>query len=173
VTISNPAAITGALASSTSAALAPVIFISAHESKFLQAEAVARNWGTSTFSDSALFRQGIIASFLYLGVDTSTAAAKTYMNSSYWGRYPIGGTVAQKVRHIITQKWFAMNGTQGFEAWTEWRRTGYPDFLVISATSQIKPKFPSIFLYPDVEVSRNSNFPGQKQVTDRVYWDIN
>ena len=91
---------------------------------------------------------------------------------AYWGTYPTSGTVQQKVRHIITQKWFSMCGNQGFEAWTEWRRTGYPDFFQVSANSLIGNVFPRRFIYPNEEVTRNANFPGLKFVTDRVWWDI-
>ena len=92
--------------------------------------------------------------------------------ASYWGIYPASGTVQQKVRHIITQKWFSMNGTQGFEAWTEWRRTDYPDFFVVSENSRIGNKFPARFFYPSDELNTNAKFPGQKLLTDRVWWDV-
>ncbi len=169
--VAYPAPITGAV-TTTAGATAPVKLITSYESKLLQAEAVARGWMAG--NDSALFAAAVNYNFLAYGVDTASAAAKTYLTSSYWGRYPVGAGTALKVRHIITQKWFSMNGNQGFEAWTEWRRTGYPNFLVLSASpSRQINTFPTIFLYPDVEVSRNAKFPGQHVVTDRVYWDIN
>ncbi|RYZ50631.1 MAG: SusD/RagB family nutrient-binding outer membrane lipoprotein, partial [Sphingobacteriales bacterium] len=37
--------------------------------------------------------------------------------ASYWGTYPAAGTAQEKIRHIITQKWFSMCGNQGIEAW--------------------------------------------------------
>jgi hypothetical protein len=95
--------------------------------------------------------------------------------AGYWAQFPTAGTVQQKVRHIITQKWFAMTGNQGFEAWNEWRRTGYPEFFTVSVESAIgktKSILPRRFFYPDVEIQRNLSFPGQKAITDRVYWDI-
>ncbi len=209
--VSVPNARTGADANSEASALAPVKFISSYESYFLQAEAVARGWGTG--SAKGLFEQGIAASFAAYGAGidelellladtpdaingkpltaplmlTSENAADFYINGletdslgevlppAYWATYPSSGTVAQKVRHIITQKWFSMCGNQGFEAWTEWRRTGYPDFFTVSAQSALpktKEYLPRRFFYPDVEVQRNLNFPGQKVITDRVYWDI-
>lgn len=212
--VSIPNARTGADASSANqdaSALAPVKFITSYESYFLQAEAVARGWGSGSAQD--LFEQGIRASFAKYGagideleldlVDTPDAingvplnapitlssanAADFYINGletdslgevlppAYWAQYPTGGTVQQKVRHIITQKWFSMTGNQGFEAWTEWRRTGYPDFFTVSAQSALpktKAFLPRRFFYPDVEVQRNQNFPGQKLITDRVYWDV-
>lgn len=93
--------------------------------------------------------------------------------ASYWGAYPVAGTTQEKIQHIITQKWFSMCGNQGIEAWSEWRRTGYPDFFVISRNSRIGNVFPVRLPYPDDEVSNNQKFPGQKQVTDKVWWDAN
>ncbi|HNB82789.1 MAG TPA: SusD/RagB family nutrient-binding outer membrane lipoprotein, partial [Chitinophagaceae bacterium] len=89
------------------------------------------------------------------------------------GVYPVGGTMEEKIRHIITQKWFAMCGNQGFEAWTEQRRTGYPDFFVQSVNSLIGAKKPARFLYPTEEINLNANFPGLKTVDTRVWWDVN
>lgn len=93
--------------------------------------------------------------------------------ASYWGTYPAAGTTQDKIRHIITQKWFSMCGNQGIEAWSEWRRTGYPNFFVISRNSRIGNVFPVRVPYPDDEVTNNQKFPGQKQVTDKVWWDAN
>jgi hypothetical protein len=64
-----------------------------------------------------------------------------------------------------------MCGNQGFEAWTEWRRTGYPDFLIQSATG-VGAK-PERFLYPTTESTTNANFPGEQLITAKVWWDVN
>jgi hypothetical protein len=67
-----------------------------------------------------------------------------------------------------------MCGNQSVESWTEWRRTGYPDFFKVSVESEITPgAFPVRFPYPEGEQSNNLNFPGQKQITDKVWWDVN
>jgi hypothetical protein len=106
----------------------------------------------------------------YLGGDT---VDNSNLPASYWGAYPTGGTVQEKIRHIVTQKWFSMCGNQGFEAWTEWRRTGYPDFLVTSVNSLIGTNKPVRFIYPTEEINLNANFPGVKQVTQKMWWDAN
>lgn len=93
--------------------------------------------------------------------------------ASYWGTYPVGGTVQERLQHIITQKWFSMCGNQGIESWTEWRRTGFPTFFKVSVNSVIGENFPVRFPYPDDETSNNLNFPGPKQVTQKVWWDAN
>ncbi len=194
--LSYPSAVTGAQARNSASAEAPVKLLTGYESLFLQAEAAARGW-LSGGDDKALYYDGLSASFadyapqftdleLVLSdspkvVLSASLAYQYYVDGdstlgiapSYWGVYPSSGTVQEKIRHIVTQKWFAMNGTQGFEAWTEWRRTGYPDFFVYSATSIIGQVFPARFLYPNTELTRNANFPGQKQVTTKVWWDAN
>lgn len=93
--------------------------------------------------------------------------------ASYWGTYPAAGSTQDKIRHIITQKWFSMCGNQGIEAWSEWRRTGFPEFFTVSRNSRIGNNFPVRLPYPDDESSNNLNFPGQKTVTDKVWWDAN
>lgn len=92
---------------------------------------------------------------------------------SYWAQYPTGGNLQDKLKFIITQKWFSMCGTQGNEAWAEQRRTGYPDFFTVSKSSRIGQSFPARFPYPDGEMTNNINFPGQHTVTDKVWWDNN
>jgi hypothetical protein len=93
--------------------------------------------------------------------------------AAFWATYPAAGTAQEKIEHIITQKWFSMCGNQSIEAWSEWRRTGFPRFFTISKNTRIGNVFPVRLPYPDDEVSNNQKFPGQKQVTDKVWWDAN
>ncbi|MGY0039632.1 SusD/RagB family nutrient-binding outer membrane lipoprotein [Pedobacter sp. NJ-S-72] len=81
-------------------------------------------------------------------------------------------TPEAKIKAIITQKYYAMCGFQGFEAWTEYRRTGYPDFLVISvaAAGQGATKRPERMIYPNSEAIYNANFPGNVDIFTPVWW---
>lgn len=116
---------------------------------------------------SDIFLDANYAYYSYMNGDTIYSAP-----ASYWATYPTGGNTTEKLRFIITQKWYAMCGNQGFEAWTEFRRTGYPDFLVISKNSLLGNQFPKRFIYPTSEITRNVNFPGLKSVTTKVWWDV-
>ncbi|WP_276501895.1 SusD/RagB family nutrient-binding outer membrane lipoprotein [Terrimonas pollutisoli] len=147
---------------------APVIFMSEAESYFLQAEAVVRGWGTGDAEQ--LYNDAIELSFLYWGF--TSAQFNTYKAQS-GVTFPAAGTTEQKLKAIITQKWVSMCGTQNIEAWTEWRRTGYPDIFTVSETTIIGNKFPTRLLYPDSEVTANPNTPAQKTVTDKMWWDVN
>ncbi|SDF14370.1 SusD/RagB family nutrient-binding outer membrane lipoprotein [Chitinophaga filiformis] len=162
---SAPGVAVGAYGQNDSSALAPVKFISAAESYFLQAEAVAR--GYLPGDARALYRQGITASFAAYNI-----VPGNYIIDAV-AAFPATGTETQ-VKAIITQKYFAMCGNQNFEAWTEWRRTGYPSFLVRSQASILPAgQMPQRFLYPGSEITRNPKFPGAKRVYDKVWWDTN
>lgn len=164
VTISTPSFRVAARASDPNSALAPVKMISAAESYFLQAEAVARGWLTG--NAQTLYQQGIAASFASYEIDPGSYITDVV------AQWPAGAE--NQVKAIITQKYFAMCGNQGFEAWTEWRRTGYPDFFVPSEASNLGVGFyPLRMLYPNTEITRNSNFPGLKTITEPVWWDVN
>lgn len=180
-TYSIPSPVLGADAQNGSSANASVNLMTSAESYFLQAEAAVRGWWNGG-ADATLFNQGVAASFnsygsqiiATLGVSPNAAAAAYLGGGGYWTVYPTGGTADEKLRHILTQKWFAMCGNQGFEAWTEWRRTGYPDFLAIPLNSQLGTQHPVRFLYPTIETATNSNFPssGLLPITEKVWWDV-
>lgn len=186
---SIPSAYVAGDAGDQASAKAPVHFLTSWESAFLQAEAVARGWIGASFgnTDVHLFYQGIHASFNYYrtglaatyGTPTTAAIDSDYFTGAsnggtpgYWVVYPAGGSTAQRVRHIITQKWFAMCGNQGFEAWCEQRRSGYPDFFVVSKNTLVGSNLPARFLYPTSESTRNINFPGLAPVTSKMWWDL-
>jgi hypothetical protein len=166
--VNFPSDLVGGLAKKpNNSGAAPVKLISSYESLLLQAEAKARGWITGG-GDSLNYAQAVSNNFTSYGLLATDAA--TYLASA-GGVYPNTGTKTAKLKAILTQKWACMNGNQGFEAWTEWRRTGYPDFFTVSTNSLIGQVFPARFFYPNVEVTRNLNFPGQKLITDKVWWD--
>lgn len=146
---------------------APGILMSAAESYFLQAEAAQRGWGSGNAAE--LYRAGIRASFATWSL--TPAQADTYITTAPAAQWPADPT--QQIKAIITQKWYAMCGSQGFEAWTELRRTGYPDFIEPSAASTLgNDNLPARFIYPQSELTRNGNFPGLERIDERVWWDV-
>ncbi|NDC41333.1 MAG: SusD/RagB family nutrient-binding outer membrane lipoprotein, partial [Chitinophagia bacterium] len=163
----SPAVGVGTQAMSDAGA-APVKFLTAQESYFLRAEVAANGWAATPNTDEEYFYFGIDTSFNDWGL--TSVAYKT--SGGYWTVYPTAGTAEEKTEFIITQKWFAMCGNQGFEAWSELRRTGYPKFFVPSITSQTGPNPPARFLYPTSESTRNVNYPGLAPITQRVWWDF-
>ena len=126
----------------------PVRWMMASEVAFLRAEGAMRGWRTEMKGDAETFyKQGIELSFVENGL--SAAAADEYAKndsarpvdfkdlSEGTTKYDISarGTITIKwdgdadpeemLERIITQKWIAMF-PNGQEAWSEFRRTGYP-----------------------------------------------
>ncbi|MFN8277232.1 MAG: SusD/RagB family nutrient-binding outer membrane lipoprotein [Chitinophagales bacterium] len=149
----------------------PVILMTASESQFLQAEAIARGWLSG--DDKQSYEDAITTSW----GSWTAAAASTNLSAFLSGdsvNYTNATTLNAKLRLILTQKWVSMAGNQGFEGWTEFRRTGYPDFLKPSVTSVLAPGvFPGRLVYPSEEVTGNTSFPGVKQVEEKIWWDAN
>lgn len=163
--VSPPSALVAGNAQNDASALAPVRLISASESYFLQAEAAARGWGQGSLSAKDLFKKGIEASFEADGISNE---ADNYITSAPDAVFP--SKAADQIKAIITQKYYAMCGSQGFEAWTEWRRTGFPVFFELSAEAD-GLDFPVRFLYPNSEVTSNLHYPGTVSNDTPVWWD--
>lgn len=167
-------------------ATTPVYFISEVESYLLQAEAIARGWGTG--DDEALYNAAVGAELTRKGFSADVA---TLVGDGLAYDYPQAGTFEAKQEAIMMAKWAAFSGTQGLEAFLERNRTGYPvassvpswdsnghntttyvggqfTYSLEGTTSGV---FPTRMIYPQDEVQLNTNFPGQTAVTDPVWWD--
>ena len=130
-------------------ATAPGYIVGYTELQFLLAEAAHK--GYISGGDAAaetFYNSGIESSFEENGV-----AAGTYISGS------VAYDAANADEQIAIQKYIALFG-QGFEAWTEYRRTGFPVLqpAVDGALSQV----PSRLTYPSLEQSLNgSNWSAQ------------
>lgn len=157
----------GELASPMYGANTPVYFITVAEVNFLKAEAQLKyEGGTGT---QASYEAGVQASFDRLGV----SGASTLLGSGGDYEFNTGGTEAEKMQQIMTQKWISMTNAQNLEAFFEINRTGYPEYapadsigipgaLTISIGSVLpKGVGPQRLLYPDVEKARNTKVPVQ------------
>jgi hypothetical protein len=166
------------------AATDPVYFISLEESYLLQAEAIAKGWGTG--DDKALYDAAVTASFARYGEDASS-----FIGAGGAYEYPAAGTFEQKQEAIIMAKWAAFAGSQGLESFLETNRTHYPavstvdswvndgfndayvgGLLTYSLEGVTSGDFPKRMIYPQDEVNLNTNCPDQTDVTDKVWWDV-
>ena len=122
------------------------VFVAA-ESQFLIAEAILNGWISGSAKD--FYEHGIKLSMEQWGVsdfdeyvDDDSSVPASYENDPV-GKFPNytrntkvtiawsdGATNEQKLEKIITQKWIA-NYPMGIEAWTEYRRTGYPELAPV------------------------------------------
>jgi hypothetical protein len=157
-------------------ATTPVLLMSKEESLFLQAEAMERyNGGAGA---KALYDAAVSANF-----SRYSLSAASYLTGAYL--YPSAGTFDQKLEAIITQKWAASFPGNGFEAFFETNRTGYPRTsavpqnnvgyipgqLVYSVTGTTAGAFPKRIVYPLSERNANPNTPTLVPITTPIWWD--
>lgn len=151
----------------------PVVLISVAERYFLEAEAAVRGWGSGNAGD--LYEEGIKASFHFWHKDATTDEQNNL--TDYLAHplvsFPVAGTMQDKIKAIISEKWIACTNINNVEAWNEWRRTGYPVFNTSTAGLLGPGNFPVRFPYPDNELTRNPNTPTISGLTQRVWWDVN
>ncbi len=156
---------------------APVPLMLAAESYFLQAEAVERGWMSG--DAATLYNMGITASFEYLytqGGDSQSAADAAAM--TYYNQASIMYSSATGIKQIITQKWADLAGINSFEAWSEYRRTGFPDMSVLPLSKYVPltRHIPTKLMYPNSEANTNAeNYnaavaKGNDPQNTKVFW---
>lgn len=178
----------------------PTQVMTAAEVYFLRAEAALRNWANAGGDVQTLYNEGITTSMeqwgvtagAYLTDNTRTPAAYTDPKNSANNadapsaitiKWDDAATTDVKMERLITQKWIAMF-PEGQEAWTEFRRTGYPKLFpvvnnfsggVISSVTQIR-RLP----FPQNEYNTNSGevskaiglLKGPDNGATRLWWDV-
>ncbi len=186
----NSAAAPNSVSVANISALAPVYFISAAQSYFMQAEADERyNGGANA---KALYDAGVLAAFAKSPVFDNTTFAVVeeldgapFVASGGAYEYPAAGTFDDKLTAIITQKWLSNYPDNGYESFFEQHRTGIPaisavpqsDFgyvpgqFAYSVNGVTGGIFPQRIVYPNGELSRNSNAPDIVEITVPVWWN--
>lgn len=111
----------------------PIITMGPAEAYLHIAEADLRGWNTGGITAQAAYNNGVRAAMAqwalwpsvapHSGVITA-AQADAYLTAN---PYLSGGTFAQQLEQISTQKWVSMLGDD-YEVYSNWRRTKYPVF---------------------------------------------
>lgn len=168
--ISFPGAAIGAGGPNVGQQDAPLPIITLAELHFSQAEAVERGWNVPGTAETH-YLAGIEASWNQWGVfdqanfNAYVATPEVTYNSAEWD---------EKIGY---QKWLALYPL-GYEAWSEWRRLGYPELTPNPWATT--PQIPLRFTYPTSEASNNSDnyeaavsAQGPDSPYTRVWWDVN
>ena len=137
-----------------------VEFITFEEMQFVQAEATLRSTGNIAAAQK-FYQAGITASMKKLGVAAADATAYIAAN----GTLPT--SVESAIAVVALQEDISLYLNP--EAWTLYRRTGYPALKPTAGTNGV----PRRFLYPQNEYSLNaSNIPaGATLYTPKIFWD--
>lgn len=148
----------------------PGVVLSYAQVEFYLAEAINEGLiAGTTASALAHYNKGIVSNFVFNGLTVKEAS--TYILKDV---VTFTNPADAKVK-IAEQMWISLFG-QGFEAWSEWRRTALPVLLPVfeAETTTI----PSRLYYNSNEISLNrANYttaigllPGGDQLTSRLWW---
>lgn len=98
-------------------------FMTAWETSFLLAEAAEK--GFISANAETFYNQGVLQAFEYW----NTTLPATYLTE----KANFNAVSTTPLEQIITQKWIA-SLINGYEGWTEYRRTGFPKLKTVSAS---------------------------------------
>lgn len=154
---------------------APTLFQTYAEVELLLAEAALRGWGDG--QAAAHYNKGVTAAmkmFSLYGATISDAAITAYLTAHPYN----ASTTNTQMEQIHTQYW-AVNFLNSYEAYANWRRTGYP---VLTPTNypgnETGGVIPRRLKYPQSESSKNAtNYnavvaqQGADLFTTRMWWD--
>lgn len=145
---------------------APAYLLAYSELLFLMAEAA--NKGLIDGDAASYYNDAITASFAANGLSAGLA-------TDYIAQNAIAYNSTTGLQQIGEQKWVALF-CQGVEAWTEWRRTGFP--ALSPALEAVISEIPSRYTYPVIEQSVNKAAyeaavaaQGPNLLTTKVWWD--
>lgn len=173
----------------------PISVLYSAESYFLRAEGALKGWNMGG-NAADLYAKGIEMSLRTWGINDMTTI-NNYINSSNVPSAPGGyfntpaltnipvkfsADPAQQLEQILTQKWLAVF-PDGFEAWAEMRRTGYPKFYpLIHSDNPDVPANEMIRRIPFLDFDKATNGPaveaaipllsGPDNAATRLWWDV-
>ncbi|MFD1468333.1 SusD/RagB family nutrient-binding outer membrane lipoprotein [Hymenobacter caeli] len=141
----------------------PIRILTNFQRAFILAEAAVK---LKTAGDAnALYQEGIRLSMEKTGLSDTDIDAYFTANPAI---VTLSGSDEHKVSQIIRQKWTAWVGN-GYEAYNDYRRTGYPK-LQPALNVSVTPNIPQRLLYPPSEVAGNGDNIPKAVITDRVWW---
>lgn len=153
---------------------------------FLKAEAALRNWNNAG-NAAQNYEDGIRSSFAEARQDIPVGLLDFTKDNQYIQtgnvKWEESDDFETKLEKVITQKWIALF-PNGNEAWTEFRRTGYPRLTPVRRSDDplIKPEngeFIKKFQYTDLEKRVNTENSTSMSLNNgkgdgsnvRVWWD--
>jgi hypothetical protein len=150
----------------------PFVIMTAAEIQFNLAEAKQRYGSNVSLTGTAksYYEEGIKQSYRALGANTSGLTA--FLASGVQDVDFDAST--NKLNAIAYQKWFALGYFNGLEAWSEYRKSGYP--VTPQSRAVTSASRPLRLYYPGTELGSNgTNVNAQGTIdplTTRIFWDI-
>ena len=153
---------------------APLYIYTQAQINFYLAEAANRGWSVGGTAQS-FYEKGVEESLKQWKGDDYNAAEY----AAYIAQTSVAWDATNANELIGRQKWVALF-LQGHEAWSEWRRTGYPVLVPARDPLNQSGKIPVRYGYPTTEAGNNkANYDaavasqGPDELDTRVWWDMN
>ena len=159
----------------------PGFLLTYAETELLLAEAAVRGWNVGA-SASQHYANGLSGALQTYGTFNGTSPITATTANAYATAYPLS-TLSTEVSlaQINIQIWITTGTLFDFsEAWTNWRRSGYPILTPVNYVGNFTSgNIPRRQLYPSGETTNNpanlstaiANLTGGDQWTSRVWWD--
>lgn len=146
----------------------PLTIVNAATVWFARAEAAQRGWTTEVAATA--YTNGVTASFTQYNYTTTQVATYLAQPGVAFG--------TDNLRKIATQRWIAMY-PDGFQAWAEWRRTGFPVLTPSIYATNTGGQIPRRYVYGTDEYSYNNAnvtaaaaaITGGDKQDSKVWWD--
>jgi len=154
---------------------APTVFQSYAEVEFLLAEAALRGWGDGNVATH--YNNGVTAAMSMFSIYGATIPAASI--SAYLAAHPLVATSTETQMNSIHTQYWAVNFLNSYEAYANWRRTGYPVLTPTNyAGNATGGVIPRRLRYPASEASKNAvNYQaavavqGTDDFLTKMWWD--
>lgn len=151
------------------------------QTEFLLAEAAARGWNVGADA-STHYANALSAALQTYGTLNAVGAIDAGTADAYAAAHPLDiSSLDNSLKQINTQYWVLTGTIFDFvEAWTNWRRSGYPELTAVNYTGNFSSgSIPRRQQYPTTEAATNpdnyktaaANLQGGDTWTSRVWWD--
>lgn len=155
---------------------APAIYMSYAEVEFLRAEAIVLGWVDGDAKQA--YENGIYAACKHLTLYPNATEISDNDIFDYFEENAIEYNPSKAIEQINTQKWIALI-LDGFEAYANYRRSGYPDITPGFSQGESDGEIPRRLRYPINEKVNNatnyndavSRFSNGDQIDSRMWWD--
>jgi hypothetical protein len=154
----------------------PYMVMNCAESHFLMAEAKERGIGTVPGTAKAHYEAGVRAAMQMYTVHDASFEVSDAAVDAYLAARPYTEGAANAVEMIATQLW-ASKFINWWEAWSDWRRTGFPVLVPTNYPGSASPGvIPTRLRYPIRESATNEeNFLAGRSTPDdptgKIWWD--
>lgn len=150
----------------------PVRIYTYAETLFSKAEAYKLGWITGAPDDAQ-------AAITYLAaIRASMEQHGVTVPASYFLQPDVVYSPANAIKQIITQKWIANYMGYGTEAWSDWRRTGFPTLTPTQYAQNLGKQIPVRQCYTNDEPSLNkANYndviaiQGPDELNTKIWWN--